>query len=154
MTIYVLAFVIGVIAGLRSMTAFAAISWAAYFGWVNLGGSWLNLLGSVWAASILTLLALGELVTDQLPSTPSRTIPVQFGARVLVGAVAGAALGIPNQIWPIAALIGGVGAIAGTLVGKEFRTRLAGLLEADRPAALIEDAIAICSGCLIVLAVS
>jgi uncharacterized membrane protein len=154
MTVYVLAFVIGVIAGLRTMTALAAISWAAYFGWVNLSGSWLEFLGSVWTAPIATLLALGELVTDQLPSTPSRTVPVQFGARVLIGAVAGAAFGVPSHAWLLSALAGVVGAIVGTFVGKEFRTRLAGALKADRPAAFIEDAIAICVAPVVVLAVS
>jgi uncharacterized membrane protein len=154
MTVYVLAFVIGVVAGLRSMTAFAAIGWAAYFRWIDLGGSWLEFLGSVWAASILTVLALGELVTDQLPSTPSRTVPVQFGGRIFVGAVAGAALGVRSHAWLMSAIVGIVGAVAGTLVGKEFRTWLAGVLKGDRPAALIEDAIAICSACLVALAIS
>jgi uncharacterized membrane protein len=154
MAVYVLALVIGVVAGLRAMTAFAAICWAAYFGWVNLDGSWLQLLASVWTAPIVTLLAIGELVTDQLPSTPSRTIPPQFGARVLIGAVAGAAFGVPNHVWILSALAGVVGAIAGTLVGKEFRTRLAGSLKADRPAAFVEDAIAIGAACLVALAIS
>lgn len=154
MTIYVLAFVLGVIAGLRSMTAFAAISWAAYLGWVDLGGSWLEFLGSVWTAAVLTVLAVGELVTDQLPSTPSRTIPVQFGGRIFVGAVAGAAFGVSSHAWPMTALAGVVGAVAGTLAGKQFRTWLAGTLKADRPAAFIEDAIAICCACLVVLAIS
>ncbi len=154
MTIYVLALVIGVIAGLRSMTAFAAISWAAYLGWVNLGGSWLEFLGSIWAAAILTLLALGELVSDQLPSTPSRTVPLQFGVRIIVGAVAGAAFGIPSHVWIMTAIAGVVGAVAGTLVGKEFRGWLAGALKADRPAAFIEDAVAICLACVVVLAAS
>jgi uncharacterized membrane protein len=154
MTVYVLAFVIGVVAGLRTMTALAAISWAAYFGWVNLGGSWLEFLSSVWTAPIVTLLALGELVTDQLPSTPSRTVPAQFGGRVLVGAVAGAAFGVPGHVWLMSAIAGIVGAVAGTLVGKEFRSWLAGAFKADRPAALIEDAIAICAACLVALAIS
>jgi uncharacterized membrane protein len=152
MTVYVIAFVIGVVAGLRTMTAFAAISWAAYFGWVNLGGSWLEFLGSVWTATILTVLALGELVSDQLPSTPSRTVPVQFGGRIFVGAVAGTAVGVPSHAWMASALTGVVGAIVGTLVGKEFRTRLASALNVDRPAAFIEDAIAICFAFLVVLA--
>jgi uncharacterized membrane protein len=152
--VYVLALILGAVAGLRSMIPFAAISWAAYFGWVNLSGSWLAFLGSIWAAAILTLLALGELVTDQLPSTPSRTIPVQFGGRIFVGAVAGAALGISSHTWLMGALAGVVGAVVGTLVGKEFRARLAGVLKADRPAAFIEDAIAICVACLVVLALS
>ena len=33
------------------------------------------------------MLALGELVTDQLPTTPSRTVPVQFGTRIVMGAL-------------------------------------------------------------------
>jgi uncharacterized membrane protein len=154
MTVYVLAFVIGVVAGLRTMTAAAAIGWAAYLGWVDLGGSWLAFLSSVWAAVILTVLAIGELVSDQLPSTPSRTVPPQFGGRIFIGAVAGAAFGIPSHTWIASALAGVVGAVVGTLVGKEFRTRLAGAFKADRPAAIIEDAIAICVACLVVWAVS
>jgi uncharacterized membrane protein len=154
MTVYVLAFIIGVVAGLRTMTAFAAVSWAAYLGRIDLGGSWLAFLGSVWTVAILTLLAVGELVTDQLPSTPSRTVPVQFGGRIFVGAVAGAALGVPSHAWLMTTLAGIVGAIAGTLAGREFRGWLAGALRADEPAAFIEDAIAIGVACLVVLAVS
>lgn len=153
MTIYVLAFIIGIVAGLRTMTAFAAVSWAAYLGRIDLGGSWLAFLGSGWTVGILTLLAVGELVTDQLPSTPSRTVPVQFGGRIFVGAVAGAALGVPSQAWLMTALAGIVGAVAGTLAGGELRGRLAAALKADRPAAFIEDAIAIGVACLVVLAI-
>ena len=87
--VYLLALLIGVIAGLRAMTAPAAMSWAAYLGWLPLDGTILAFLGSVWAVGILTLLALVELVTDQLPSTPSRKVPVQFGARLASGALAG-----------------------------------------------------------------
>lgn len=152
MTVYVFAFVIGIITGLRAMTGFATISWMAYLGRVNLDGSWLAFLGSIWAASILTLFAVGEFVTDQLPSTPSRTVPVQFGGRVFVGAVAGAALGVSSHIWLTSALAGVVGAVAGTLLGKEFRAWLAGVFKADRPAGFIEDAIAIGCACLIALA--
>lgn len=39
------------------------------------------------------MLALGELVTDQLPTTPSRTVPLQFGTRVITGGLSGAAIG-------------------------------------------------------------
>ena len=70
---YVLALAlgIGIIAGLRAMTAPAMVSWAAYLGWLNLSGSWLGFLGNGWVVGILTLLALVELVTDQLPSSPN-----------------------------------------------------------------------------------
>jgi uncharacterized membrane protein len=78
--VYLSALLLGVVAGLRTMTAPTATSWFASFGWLDLSGTWLSFLGNVWVRWILTLFALVELVTDQLPSTPSRTVPVQFGA--------------------------------------------------------------------------
>jgi len=65
-----LAFSIGVVAGLRSLTAPAVVAWAAHLGWLNLHGSPLAFMGSVWAVAIFTLLALVEFVADQLPTTP------------------------------------------------------------------------------------
>ena len=41
MGIYMLAFLIGVVAGLRAMTAPAAVSWGAALGWLHLKGTWL-----------------------------------------------------------------------------------------------------------------
>ena len=90
---WLLALLIGVVAGLRTMTAPTAVSWAAHLGWLDLRGTWLAFLGYAWTPWIMTALALVELVTDQLPSTPSRTVPVQFGARLVSGALAGAAIG-------------------------------------------------------------
>ena len=87
MTLPLLALLIGIVAGLRTMTAPAAISWAAYLGWLHLDGTWLAFLGYFWTPWILTVLALVELVADQLPSTPSRTVPIQFGARMVTGAI-------------------------------------------------------------------
>ena len=42
---YALAFLIGVVAGLRSMTAPAAVSWGARVGWLHLENTWLAFLG-------------------------------------------------------------------------------------------------------------
>jgi uncharacterized membrane protein len=142
MTIYFLALLIGAVAGLRTMTAAAAASWAAYLGRLGMDETWLSALGSIWAVGILTVLALVELVTDQLPSTPSRTTPVPFAARVAVGALAGAALASAGSLIG-GALAGIVGALIGTLGGYASRQRLAGAFGRDLPAALIEDAVAI-----------
>ena len=90
---FVLAFLIGIVAGLRSLMAPAAVSWAAQLGWLQLAPTGLAFLGHRFTPWILTLLALGELVTDQLPTTPSRTVPLQFGARILTGGLSGAAIG-------------------------------------------------------------
>ncbi|MFP3787106.1 DUF4126 family protein, partial [Burkholderia sp. SIMBA_024] len=66
----VLALLIGVVAGLRAMTAPAAVAWGAYLGWFDIAQSSLSFMGSFWTVAIFTVLALVELVTDQLPSTP------------------------------------------------------------------------------------
>ncbi len=68
-----LALLMGIVAGLRAMTAPAALSWAAYLGWLDVTGTWLAFLGRALARWVLTALTLLELVTDQLPSTPSRS---------------------------------------------------------------------------------
>ena len=115
-------------------------------------GSWLAFLGYSWTPWIFTLLALGEFVGDQLPSTPSRTVPMQFGARLLSGAICGAAIGTPNHAVLGGLVAGMVGAVIGTLGGHAFRRRLAAFFMKDPPAAFIEDAIAIGGACLIVLA--
>jgi uncharacterized membrane protein len=139
----VLALVIGVVAGLRSMMAPAAIAWAALSTRLHLDGSWLGFLGYRFTPWILSLLAAGELVTDQLPSTPSRKVPVQFGGRLLTGGISGAAIGIDTGSWIVGLLLGLVGAVIGTLGGAAARSRLAAAFGSDRPAALIEDAVAL-----------
>ena len=152
MTVYLLALMIGAVAGLRAMTAPAMVSWAAHLGLVNLTGTWLAFFGNVWARWILTLFALVELVTDQLPSTPSRTVPVQFGTRIMTGALSGAAIGASGGNMTGGLIAGSIGAIIGTLGGRAFRAKLATAFGSDRPAALIEDAAAIGGALLIGMA--
>ncbi|RMB54890.1 putative membrane protein [Sphingomonas sp. PP-CE-3A-406] len=145
------ALVIGIVAGLRAMMPLAAVAWAAKLRILDLDGSWLAILGWRFTAPVITLLAIGELVTDQLPSTPSRKAPVQFGARLVTGGVAGAALGMATGAVVIGAILGVIGAVIGTLGGAAVRARLATLFGSDRPAALIEDVIAI-GGALLAVA--
>ena len=146
-----LALLAGVLAGLRAMTPLAAASWAARLGLVNLEGTWLAFLGYSWTPVILTVLALVELVTDQLPSTPSRTVPQQFGARLVTGALAGMVFA-SSMSMAAGATAGVVGAIIGTLGGARARALLAASFGRDLPAALVEDAVAIIGAFLVVLA--
>lgn len=141
--IYALAFLIGVIAGLRAMTAPAAISWAAYLGWIDLQGSWLSFLGHPWAPWIISALAFAELITDQLPTTPSRKVPAQFVTRILSGILCGAAIGYAGASLAGGAIAGAIGAVVGTLGGASARSMLASAMGRDRPAALIEDIVAV-----------
>jgi uncharacterized membrane protein len=153
MTAFVLPLLIGVIAGLRAMMAPAAVSWAARLGWLNLENTSLAFLGYAFTPWIFTLFALGELVTDQLPSTPSRTVPVQFGTRIVVGALCGAAIGAHGGSLATGAIAGIIGAVIGTLGGRAARGKLAAAFGQDRPAALIEDAVAIIGAYLIVASI-
>ena len=121
-----------------------------YLDVLPLQGTLLAFLGYTVTPYILTLLAIGELVTDQLPSTPSRKVPLQFGARIVTGALAGAAIGTASDQL-IAGLVAGViGAVLGTFGGAAARARLAAALGRDRPAAIVEDLIAIGGAFLIV----
>lgn len=150
--LYLLALLIGVIAGLRAMTAPAAISWAATLGVVDLDGSWLSFLGWRFTPWILTLLAIGELVTDKLPATPSRKMPVPFAARILAGAICGGAIGVSGGWLWIGMALGALGAVIGTLGGAAARAALSTRFGSDRPAAIIEDIVAVGGAALIVLA--
>jgi uncharacterized membrane protein len=140
---YAGAFLIGVVAGLRAMTAPAAASWAARAGWLNLQGTPLAWLGAAVTPWIFTAAALGELVNDKLPKTGSRKAPPAFLARIVTGALSGAAVGASGGALAAGLVLGALGAVAGTLGGYELRSRLARAIGRDLPAALIEDAVAI-----------
>ncbi|MEK1874295.1 MAG: DUF4126 domain-containing protein [Rhizobium altiplani] len=148
-----LAFLIGIIAGLRAMTAPAAVAWAAALGWFDVSQTPLAFMGYRWAPWVFTLLAVVELITDQLPSTPSRKVPMQFAARLIMGGLAGATIGVTG-VSLIGGLIAGVvGAAIGTFGGAAARGKLAAAFGKDTPAALIEDAVAIIGALIIVGAV-
>lgn len=151
MTTYLLALLIGVIAGLRSMTAPAVVSWAARLGWLHVENTWLAFLGFAPTPYVITAFALLELIADKLPKTPSRKSPPGFIARIVTGALSGAAIGATGASWLVGLVAGVIGAIVGTFGGYEFRSRLVKASGGkDLPIALLEDAIAIGGAFLIV----
>ena len=152
--LYLLALLIGVVAGLRAMTAPAAVAWGAYLGWLPLSGTWAGFMGHWIALAIFTVLALVELICDQLPSTPSRKVPVQFGTRLVSGAFAGAVIGTAGGALIAGLVAGAIGAVIGTYGGAEVRAQLARTFGRDLPAALIEDAVAILLALWVVSAVA
>ena len=150
--LYGLAMAMGIVAGLRAMTAPAAVSWAGVLGAIDLSASPLAFLGWRYTPWILTLLALGELITDKLPATPSRKVPIQFGARIVSGLLSGGAIGASGGQLAAGAALGAAGAVIGTLGGAGLRARLAAALGRDRPAAVIEDVCAVGAAALMVAA--
>ena len=145
----VLAVLIGIVAGLRAFTAPAAVSLGVRYCHIAVAGTPLAFLGYRWTPWIFLALALLELVGDQLPATPSRKVPMQFGARIVMGALAGAGIAATGGLY-VGLVAGAVGAVIGTLGGASFRAWLAAAFKNDRPAALIEDVIAIGGAWLIV----
>jgi uncharacterized membrane protein len=144
--ILLMALLIGVVAGLRSLTAPAVVAWAAFIGWIDLHGTWASWVANIITVIVLTVLAVGELVNDKLPKTPARTAAPIFAARIITGGFAGAVLGAWPH-WTFTALGSGViGAVLGTLGGYQARKRLAAVAGNDLPIALLEDAVAIAGG--------
>jgi uncharacterized membrane protein len=148
----VLTFAIGLVSGLRTFTGVAAVAWGAHLGWIQLAGTPLSFMGSIWALVIFTILALVEYVTDQLPSTPPRIVPMQLGGRLVMGSLAGATLAAAGAT---SLLVGIIAAIVGVFVGAYggYHTRLGlvrGLKVADIAIAIPEDLIAIALGLFVV----
>jgi uncharacterized membrane protein len=150
--VLLLAFLIGAVAGLRTMTAPAVVGWGAARHWLNLQGSPLAWMGSTAGVAVLTVLALGELVADKLPSTPNRTALLGLSGRSVFGGLSGAAVAAAGaQSIALGVVLGAAGGIAGAFAGYEARTRLIrGLRVPDIVIALLEDAVAIVGGLLIV----
>lgn len=141
------AVLIGVVAGLRAVTAPAVVAWAALLQWINMDGTWASWLGHPVTVAILTILAVTELIADLLPTAPSRTTPMQFGARIILGALAGAVIGVAWGYTVSGLGAGVVGAVLGTLGGYAVRTRLVTAVDDhDLPIALLEDTVAVLGG--------
>jgi len=145
------AFLIGVFAGLRSLTPPAAIAWSVYLGWLKLAGP-LSLIGSLPAVIILSLLALTELVLDKLPNTPSRTAPAGLIARIVTGGLTGTCVSLAGgRSAFVGAGLGLIGGIVGCFAGYQARARLVrSLRQKDLYVALLEDLVAIGCSLLIV----
>ena len=153
--VIVLALLIGVIAGLRALTAPAVVAWGAFLGWIDVDGKWSEWVAHPITVTVLTIFLVVELVTDQLPKTPSRKTTPQFTTRLIMGAFAGAVIGSAFFHTFSALGAGIVGAVLGTLGGAEARTRLVAANGGrDRPIALLEDVVAVGGGFLVAYLVS
>jgi uncharacterized membrane protein len=150
--VLLLAFLIGVVCGLRSLTAPAAVAWAAHRGWINLNHTPLHFMGATAVVVLFSLFAVVELVADQLPSAPSRTAAPGLIARIVLGALCGAAIAVSAALsLGMGAALGAMGGVAGAFGGYQARTRLVrGLKVPDFVIATLEDALAIAAGFFLV----
>jgi len=141
--IFVLALGIGIVAGLRSLTAPAVVAWGAHLGWLNLQGSPLSFMGSTVAVGIFSVLAIGELIADKLPMMSKRTEPAPLTARIIMGGLCGACVcAATGQSLIGGAVLGGIGGIVGAFLGYGIRRRL-DLHIKDLVVAICEDIVAV-----------
>ncbi len=139
----------GVIAGMRSMSAPALAShYLSRSFSPALAGSPLRFLQSAKVATGLKVLAGTELIGDKLPGVPNRIAAPVLTFRILSGALVGAAHHVQkNQSMPTGAVLGGVGAVAGSYAFYFLRTQLAKkTTDPDWVYALLEDALMVTAG--------
>jgi uncharacterized membrane protein len=136
---------LGLVTGMRSMTAMAVLCWFAYKGDLSLDDTWASWAAKLTTAIIFTMLALGELVADKLPKTPNRIAPGPLLVRVVMGGLIGAIVaaglngsGVEGVILGVGGAL--IGAFGGFLVRREIVSRLDCK---DWHVALAEDATAI-----------
>lgn len=139
---------LGAISGLRSASGPAFVSRAASRGGLDLGGTRLAFLGSPRLSKALLVMALGELLGDKLPTTPSRTALPPLLGRAASGGVVGAALFVAEGRRAVAgAALGSSAAVAAAFAGESLRALLSekgGL--PDPVVALAEDAVVLLVG--------
>ena len=121
--VLLLALLIGVIAGLRALTAPAVVAWASVSGWINVSNKW-----SEWVAhpdhrdgadgAVARGARHRPAAEDAQPARARRS----SSARLLTGAFAGAVIG--SAFFHTFSSIGAgiIGAVLGTLAGYEART--------------------------------
>ena len=139
-----LAFFIGFFAGLRSLTAPAAVAWAAHLGWLKLDYP-LAYIGSFASAAMFTVLAVIELIADKLPQAPNRTEAIGLGARIVTGGFTGAcvAAGAGQGIF-LGAVLGALGGVAGCFAGFYVRRAIVSATGTrDLYIAVLEDILAV-----------
>jgi uncharacterized membrane protein len=142
--VQLLAFFMGLLGGLRSLTPPAATAWAVHLGSLRLRRL-LSWVGTTPAVAIFTLLAIVELIADKLPKTPNRTAPPGLIAHIVMGGLTGAVVTTAgDQGAALGAVLGILGGVIGCFGGYQTRTRIVKALGTpDLVVAVLEDLIAI-----------
>lgn len=101
---------IGAVAGARAMTPLAAVANAARNGELPADSGAPALLSHPLVSAATLALAVGELAGDKMKSAPDRIVIPGMAARLMTGAIAGAALA-PRRDWLAGATLGTAAAV-------------------------------------------
>jgi uncharacterized membrane protein len=133
-------FLIGLIAGARSMTPLATVSEAARSGRLPANKA-VAFLGHPLVAAGAKAIAAGELLGDKMKSAPDRIVPAGIAARVIAGGLVGAALA-PRRRQALGAVVGATAAIGASYL--TFTLRMRALRRyGQTPSGIVEDALAV-----------
>lgn len=148
---FLLAFLLGCVDGLRSLTPPALVCWAAYLGWLHFAGTRLAFINHRSTLIVFTVLAVAELIADKLPNTPARTAPIGMIARIFLGGACGLAIATSaGTRVSLSVLLASMGAFIGAFVGYHTRRLIVSKVHApDFAVAAAEDVTAIAGGLLI-----
>jgi uncharacterized membrane protein len=139
-------FLIGLTAGARALTPLAAVSEAAQHD--QLPRARLAWLAHPLTGAATKALAAGELWGDKLKSAPDRIVPAGIAARLLTGALAGAALAPPRRAG-LGAALGAAAAVGAAYV--TFHARKAAMRRYGQTATgVVEDALTVAAAQLVV----
>ena len=135
---------LGAATGLRTFMAPAILSQAASRGRLpGMEDTRFSPLTSSWAANLLAVAALGEVLGDKLPFAPSRTENGALGGRLVSGAISGAAFrSATGRNALTGAALAGAGAVAAAYAGERYRALGAEAGIPDPVLAVLEDATA------------
>jgi len=137
----------GAVAGMRAMTPLATVANAACNGTLPRGNGAPRLLSNRFASMGAKALAAGELAGDKLDDAPDRIVPAGMLARIVSGAIVGAALA-PREQRGLAAVLG-AGAAVGTAY-LTFNLRVRAMRRyGQKTTGAVEDAITLGSATLI-----
>ena len=139
---------IGAVAGMRALTPLAAVADAARRDALPRGNGAPALLARPLVAAGTLVLAAGELAGDKMRSAPDRIVTPGIAARLVTGALAGAALA-PRDRRALAAATGAVAAVGSAYLTWALRMR-AMRRWGQTGTGLIEDAVTVGSALLIV----
>ena len=127
---------LGAASGLRSQIGVAVIA-------VRSDPSLAPILRQPWTRRFLVAAAVGELIADKLPNTPSRLELPGIVGRLMLGALAASLYAQTRRApWAPAAGIGAASAIAAAKIGHDLRAQLAKQVP-DPAVAVVEDTIAL-----------
>ena len=140
---------LGAVAGIRSMTPPALLSRAASRGGVRgIEATPFGFLASPRVATLLTVLAVGEISADKLPFSPDRVSLPGLAGRLATGALVGAALFAANgRKGTSGGAVGAVSSLATSYLSFYLRTGIQQRFGLPNPAGgILEDAIALTIG--------